>query len=180
MNKTKLHVVGFWCDTRQVSARIKESRERALSVLKAKNPELFARSRPVRYPHPKYFVSEQPIPDARRVCEYLRGGHRIREQMGYAYCRLAGDTPDEEMGTADMTDGTWVWPEGLPIYVERYNVRLPDEFVEHMRRGDFKSPPCALNYENVQYHLEKWTEWSERCGAFDQDDQSSGPNLSGE
>jgi hypothetical protein len=35
------------------------------------------------------------------------------------------------------TDGRWVWPRDLAYYVGEYHVRLPQEFVEHMRAHDW-------------------------------------------
>jgi hypothetical protein len=36
------------------------------------------------------------------------------------------------MGRAELTDGVYVWPEGLAHYLEKHNVRLPKEFVQHV------------------------------------------------
>ena len=37
-------------------------------------------------------------------------------------------------GNLDLTDGVYLWPEGLAHYVREHDVRLPDEFTEHVRR----------------------------------------------
>jgi len=59
------------------------------------------------------------------------------------------------MGSSDLTDGTWIWPEGLPIYVEKYNVELPEEFIAHTRCAGFVPPPCAvLLRENIEIDVE--------------------------
>jgi len=44
------------------------------------------------------------------------------------------------MGSKELTDGVFVWPEGLHHYVSRYNVVLPEEFVEHMKLNNFNVP----------------------------------------
>ena len=36
-------------------------------------------------------------------------------------------------GSLELTDGTYVWPEGLAHYVEQHGVKLPGEFLEHAR-----------------------------------------------
>ena len=36
------------------------------------------------------------------------------------------------MGDSDLTDGTWVWPEGLVHYVDAHRLPLPKEFVDHV------------------------------------------------
>jgi hypothetical protein len=38
------------------------------------------------------------------------------------------------------TDGRWVWPRDLAYYVGEYHVRLPPDFVEHMRARGWKAP----------------------------------------
>jgi hypothetical protein len=50
---------------------------------------------------------------------------------GLSPCRLCGQLN----GSAEYTDGTYVWPEGLAHYVMEHDVRLPDEFVSHVRRS---------------------------------------------
>jgi hypothetical protein len=37
-------------------------------------------------------------------------------------------------GSAEFTDGTYVWPEGLAHYVDEHHVRLPEAVLEHIRR----------------------------------------------
>jgi hypothetical protein len=37
-----------------------------------------------------------------------------------------------------MTDGEWFWYIGLIYYVEKYNVRLPDEYIEHAKRHGWR------------------------------------------
>lgn len=45
------------------------------------------------------------------------------------------------MGSRELTDGVYVWPEGLVHYIEKHNVRLPRQFVEHVLRGSHASLP---------------------------------------
>lgn len=60
-----------------------------------------------------------------RVVEYLRAGRVQWIQMGYSTSRFCG-MPN---GTAELTDGTYLWPEGLAHHLTDHAVRLPDEFV---------------------------------------------------
>jgi hypothetical protein len=39
---------------------------------------------------------------------------------------------DELIGFDYVTDGTYVWPEGLVHYVEMHSVRLPSQVVDHI------------------------------------------------
>lgn len=68
------------------------------------------------------------------------------------------------MGNADLTDGIWVWPEDLAVYVERFHVRLPDELVAHARRNRFVVPPVpnadTLMRLEGDYDFAFWQEWA--------------------
>lgn len=80
-------------------------------------------------PHPERFVDDDLDADGRDlVVDYLHGGLVTTYWMGYSTCRICGL---ERNGTSDLSDGTYLWPEGLAHYVEAHNVRLPNEFVEH-------------------------------------------------
>jgi hypothetical protein len=86
-------------------------------------------------PHPQDFVDVSWDPAERTlVVAYLRAG-RVRDKyFGYAHCRFACGRPDRDMGYCDLTDDTYVWPEGYAHYVEDHLVRPPIEFVEHVKR----------------------------------------------
>jgi hypothetical protein len=44
----------------------------------------------------------------------------------------------EDIGTQELTDGVWLFPEGLVHYVRHHAVRPPEPFLEHLRRRDFR------------------------------------------
>jgi hypothetical protein len=73
------------------------------------------------------------------VLEYLRSGHILGYLMGGGLpdwfdptCRanpiINGRVRD---GATPMTDGVWLWPAGLIYFIEKYNVRVPQEFIEY-------------------------------------------------
>jgi hypothetical protein len=62
---------------------------------------------------------------------------------------------DSSMGSRDLTDGTWVWPQGLAHYVEVHNVMLPQEFIDHVLAGASFSQPV----ESQSYDDEYWIKW---------------------
>jgi hypothetical protein len=47
------------------------------------------------------------------------------------------------MGSSDLSDGFWVWPEGLAHYIEDHHVVLPDDFIRHV----LAAPSCRLDCE---------------------------------
>ena len=94
-------------------------------------------------PHPQHLVEpgwRQQERDS--ILAYLRAGHIYAGYLGCSRCRFDCGIPDEEMGSQDLTDGEWVWPEGLAHYVECHAVRLPERFVETMQE-QVEGPPLG-------------------------------------
>jgi hypothetical protein len=84
-------------------------------------------------------MSAEPWPDQDRVLEYLRSGHILALPMG-ANLPDWFDRPHQanpvingqvEGGATPMGDGVWFWYAGLIYFIEKYNVRLPEEFVQY-------------------------------------------------
>jgi hypothetical protein len=80
------------------------------------------------WPRPEWFVDVGWDPDERDlIADYLTRGGVSRAYMGYALCRICGCLN----GTLELSDGTYVWPDGLRHYVVEHAVRLPERFVAH-------------------------------------------------
>jgi hypothetical protein len=98
-------------------------------------------------PHPRRLVRRHwRAADRPRIVRYLQGAAVLFRGMASSHCRFGCFRPDgngscPEMGGRDLTDGVWVWPEGLAHYVERHAVRLPDEFVATMAAHGWDPPP---------------------------------------
>jgi len=60
---------------------------------------------------------------------YLQRGLVARAWMGFAPCRLCDKQTN---GNLDLTDGVYIWPEGLAHYVREHHVRLPRDFIAHV------------------------------------------------
>lgn len=87
----------------------------------------------VQLPDPRDFVDPAWDPTERdRVIFYLRSGKRLTSYFGYSTCRFKCGIDDRDMGDADLTDGTYVWPEGFAHYLDRHHVRPPEVFVQHV------------------------------------------------
>ncbi|BCJ40665.1 hypothetical protein GCM10010168_73470 [Actinoplanes ianthinogenes] len=90
------------------------------------------RQAPGGWPDVCGFVTAVDSTVQRNVVAYLRSGTRFVASAGVSVCRLCGAAN----GSAEQTDGVYfVWPEGLPHYVEEHGVRLPDEVVAIAARG---------------------------------------------
>jgi len=114
------------------------------------------------FPHPPRLVEALGAMTAdTRVLRYLRSGHRRVTFLGFSYCRFG--CADDVDGTSCVTDGTWVWPEGLIHYVEVHHVPLPREFLATMKRNLWMVPPwasvlAALKHWDTRF----WVEWTAR------------------
>jgi hypothetical protein len=81
-----------------------------------------------------------------QVLEYLRSGLILGVTMGadltdwFAPSEKANPVIEGNLvgGTTEMTDGTWFWYAGLIHFVEKYHVRLPEDFVRHAARQGWR------------------------------------------
>jgi len=113
---------------------------------------------PSGYPRPQRLVV-QWIPSAQAtVVAYLRAGKTLETYRGKSYCRFA--CGEKEMGHRDYTDGVFAWPEGLPHYVERHSVGLPDHFVAHVMSGARPVEPKVKRIDDAP-----WMKWGALQGA---------------
>lgn len=64
------------------------------------------------------------------VSDYLDHGQVAGSWMGASRCRLCS----RSNGSRDLTDGYYLWPEGLGHYVLDHGVRLPAEFLDHIEQ----------------------------------------------
>jgi hypothetical protein len=95
-------------------------------------------------PDPARLVDEQWDRDDREViASYLDRGFVVRAYLGRATCRLCGST----LGSLDVSDGTYCWPDGLGHYVLEHAVRLPESFLEHVRERVLELEEADLDHE---------------------------------
>jgi hypothetical protein len=81
------------------------------------------------FPDPVTYVDESWDESERGlVAEHLLRGFVARAYMGYSNCRLCG----VQNGSLELTDGVFLWPDGLAHYVQAHAVRLPAAFVDHV------------------------------------------------
>jgi hypothetical protein len=109
------------------------------------------------------------IQDREKIARYLRSGWTYQQWRGLSYCRFRCKIASAEMGSRCVTDGQWVWPEGLHHYIEHHCVRLPEEFVESMQRSGWqvpsgKSEPNWQTSSIPDYSF--WIAWAKAAGAI--------------
>jgi hypothetical protein len=82
------------------------------------------------WPDPAELVDTNWDPTERDVvASYLQTGTVVVTSMGYSPCRLCGK---RDNGSVELTDGVYVWPNGLAHYVAQHSVRLPRQVVDHI------------------------------------------------
>lgn len=82
-----------------------------------------------------------------KIVAYLKNGIRGTEFLGYARCRFECELSNTKaLGNTDMTDGQWMWPEGLSHYVEKHNLLLPPEFLKYLKRNNYQLPPIDSDF----------------------------------
>jgi hypothetical protein len=118
-------------------------------------------------PHPKWLVQPDWQPaDRATIVRYLQSGQGCIWYLGYSWCRFGCDN-DTNMGTSCLTDGNWIWPEGLAHYVEQHGLRLPDEFIDTMRQNGWKVPEAAKRLADLDEwpgDCSFWIDWCRQQG----------------
>lgn len=117
---------------------------------------------PLGFPDPASLV-DRSWEAARRgqITRYLRRGRRLATCMGSSFCRFKSCCHPERntLGSSDLTDGQWAWPEGLWHYVENHSVRLPDAFVANAAAHEFKVPAVRRGTARVSVDETFWICW---------------------
>lgn len=85
-------------------------------------------------------VRAKAAPAEDRLAAYLKQGG-VLATTGSTVSDVLSDDDAPIARLEILTDGEWNWPADLAYYVERYHVRLPEEFVEHVASRDW-SPPA--------------------------------------
>lgn len=82
----------------------------------------------------------EPLQNENEILGYLQGGKVVRFDLEVGYDVLSKDRELLPVSTIYRTDGYFVWEDALAYYISKYHVPIPDEFVFHMRRNDWKCP----------------------------------------
>lgn len=90
--------------------------------------------------------SDKPYPGKEKIVSYLKNGEPGILSTEIPHDILTGDViPLENLA---MDDGVFAWPLILAYYVDRYNVRLPEEFEQHVLKD-----PTALTKKKIVNRL---------------------------
>ncbi len=101
----------------------------------------------------------QASADEAQLVNYLDAGNILVATAGPSIDVLDPDQP--KIASAHvMTDGVYSWPGDLGYYVNKYHVRLPDEFLAHMASNNWNVP--AVNRIALQKADDK-AKWNEHA-----------------
>ncbi len=110
-------------------------------------------------PLPQRLVRRSRATDRELVLRYLRGGRTLVRYGAAARCRFADCA--SAVGRRELTDGVFVWPEGLAHYVACHDVRLPAHFVAHVRaRRGLVQPFVLPALRPALYDARPWRRWA--------------------
>ena len=110
-----------------------------------------------QYIHPQSLVSADFYVDKERLIAYLDSGEVFQSWLGDTDCRLG--CGEEDLATSDLTDGVWLWPQSLSHYIEAHDVVLPDAFLSHVKKNNWKVPYVCL----AESTSEDDTFWIDYC-----------------
>src|ERR1700712_5643892 len=119
------------------------------------------------YPFPQELRAEYTPGLAEKIATFLESGKFFASYLGSSWCRFG--CPGNN-GSAEFTDGVWLWPGGLAHYVRHHSVGLPTDFVNHATSVEspesaFRWPPALVQRADDSY----WIGWarSYRASALD-------------
>ena len=88
------------------------------------------------FPKPQDFIDTTiSLIERQQLVDYLKHGKRLHEWMGFSRCRFGCRLPVHVIGNACLTDGIYIWPEGLPHYITEHQVWLPAAFINHVKQN---------------------------------------------
>ena len=93
-----------------------------------------------------------------QLVTYLRNGKLYAQYRGLSWCRFVHGCSEQNMGSSELTDGYWIWPEGLVHYVDMHRVLLPAEFLADVLNKS------EINGKNIEPDpdLGFWIKWCRR------------------
>jgi hypothetical protein len=113
-------------------------------------------------PDPAWFIDDNyPEAEKKKVIDYLKKGKRINLYKGWSNCRICGaQTP----GGSDDTDGIYIFPSGLVHYVEKHNLRLPDEFIKRIDENKSSLSENYVDMSNISINSASFDWWYDQKG----------------
>ena len=120
-----------------------------------------------QYPFPQELRAEYAHGLGDKLATYMESGKYFTSYLGTSWCRFGCRG---RYGSAEFTDGVWVWPAGLVHYVRHHPIALPPDFVRDATSANspasaFRWPSALVQRADDSY----WQGWarSYRASAVD-------------
>ena len=113
-------------------------------------------------PNPFWFIDKNsPYNEKEQVVKYLKKGKPVLYSRGISICRICGEpTP----GSADLTDGFFVFPSGLVHYVEKHSLQLPSRFIDRIKSGNVNNWEEKKVMEKISNESFSFDWWMSQTG----------------
>lgn len=117
------------------------------------------------FPDPGKFVDDDWNEEERQTISiYLKSAPALPYAAGgVSWCRFRCGISD--LGSLEFTDGKYIWPEGLPHYIDEHKVKLPREVIDYMLSNKNIVPIT----DNVDVDWKWWKNqkgWNEQITTF--------------
>lgn len=84
------------------------------------------------FPSLREHMQNKPYESKTAVLKHLRNGNVHMATASKIVDAISGETTNEEL--VFMNDGEYSWSSKIPYYVEKYNLRLPEDFERHVMK----------------------------------------------
>ena len=149
----------FGNDNPEEAARKAFTKKKTLKLIGYWKEKTF-RNEVSKYPDPN-LIAFQCVnwedDDKNRVCQYLKDGNTLFRYRGFSLCRIC----EQFNGSTELTDGVWVWPQGLAHYVEAHDILLPEDFIDHVYSNNGNVPKMDIDSKDYVVSDDFWLEWAE-------------------
>jgi hypothetical protein len=154
-----LMLIGYWAPDRWAHMWAGRLLSEVGWVLRRAYGNLFGNSEEESYIiHPRRLVDRGwRIGERPWIVRYLSDAPVVAAYCGMSYCRFGCGWN----GSAEKSDGVWIWPEGLAHYVQCHSVRLPDDLLSHMRGRGFR-PSVSVSQTSTRPAVSSayWRYWA--------------------
>lgn len=82
------------------------------------------------YPSIKDHIHKEPHKSKAAILKHLRSGHVYMVTASKIVDVLSGEKTNQELFFAE--DGKYTWSSKVPYYFDKYNLQLPEYFVDHI------------------------------------------------
>ncbi len=82
------------------------------------------------FPSIKEHLHNEPYKSKDAILKHLRGGNVHMVTASRVVDAISGETTNIEL--VFMDDGKYSWSSTIPYYVDKYNLRLPKDFEDHI------------------------------------------------